>query len=367
MSVAATERGPKSSHAPETQDLRLPTVGLPLPKIPDAHPHPTTVPRTHAPPPSRRTRTPPPRSASPAWGGHGTKSENAIQASFGTKRPKLTESKAPTANSRPGKETRSASTSNAQKDAPTTPKPTATSAPGVAPKPMEPSSATKQNQFSVRSPYETDNWELLLRHHSLLSRHTTIPDSLRNGFNLGIHTITSTYAPPNHHSVEQNVDAFNQIVANEFLKGRFQGPFTQTHLETVIGPFQTSPISLIPKAGKPGKFRAVHNFSHPHSPSLHLTSINFGIQSNEFPCTWGTFSTVAFIIHNLPKGSQACTRDVAEAYRTIPARPDQWPGLVVRLHKNDSFALNLCNDFGLTSAGGAHGHLADAGADVYRA
>ena len=84
-----------------------------------------------------------------------------------------------------------------------------------------------------------------------------------------------------------------------------------------------------------------------------------------FPCTWGNFDTICFTIFNLPPGSQAAIRDVAEAYRTIPVTSDQWPELVIRLHGNDEFAINLCNDFGLTSAGGIYGKLGDATLDIF--
>jgi hypothetical protein len=78
---------------------------------------------------------------------------------------------------------------------------------------------------------------------------------------------------------------------------------------------------------KPGKYHVVHDFSHPHSPLPEAVSINSHIDSNDFPCTWGTFSTVALLITRLPPGSQASIRDTAEAYRTIPAAPSQWPAL----------------------------------------
>ena len=75
---------------------------------------------------------------------------------------------------------------------------------------------------------------------------------------------------------------------------------------------------------------------------------------------------MALLIARLPPGSQASIRDVAEAYRTIPVKPAQWPGLVIRLQAEDQFAVNTCNNFGLVSAGGVYGLLADAGADIFR-
>jgi hypothetical protein len=82
-------------------------------------------------------------------------------------------------------------------------------------------------------------------------------------------------------------------------------------------------------------------FSYPHTPTSTTASINYSIDTDLFPC-----ATVCFIIHNLPPGSQAAIRDVAEAYRTIPITPCQWPGLVIKLRDEDTFAINTCNNFG---------------------
>ena len=74
---------------------------------------------------------------------------------------------------------------------------------------------------------------------------------------------------------------------------------------------------------------------------------------------------MALIIARLPLGSQALAHDVAEVYWTIPTKPAQWPGLIIRLQADDQFAINKCNNFGLTSAGGMHGMVADMGADIF--
>jgi hypothetical protein len=138
-------------------------------------------------------------------------------------------------------------------------------------------------------------------------------------------------------------------------------------VERIVGPFQSSPLSVIPKPGKPGKFRLIQNLSSPHSPRNGISSINSAIDSSLFPCTWGTFATISFLIFHLPINSQAAVRDVKEAYRTIPLRPSQWAGLVVRLEGSDRFAIDTCNCFGLASSGGIYGRIGDAGAQLFRA
>ena len=233
---------------------------------------------------------------------------------------------------------------------------------------MEPRAALEHRRSSPLTPYHSSAWAKELLRQGLQGRYPLLLQGFAHGFDLGIPTISYTHTPPNHPSIRVLCDVYNNIVDNEFATGRYIGPFTRSQLEAVLGPFQTSPLSLVPKASKPGKFRAVHNFSHPYNspPTGNATSINSHIDGDRFPCTWGTFTTVALLFSRLPPGSQASVRDVAEAYRTIPVAPAQWPGLVVRLQADDQFAVNICNSFGLSSAGGVYGMVADAGADLFR-
>ena len=227
--------------------------------------------------------------------------------------------------------------------------------------------ALEHRKSQALTPYRVEAWESLLRRCNLHVKYPNLIHSLRKGFDAGIRPIYSTFTPANSPSLLLHPKAYQEMVTKEFNKGRYIGPCTRQEVESLIGPFQSSPLSWVPKPGKPGKYRAVHNFSHPHTPTPTSTSINCSIDADAFPCTWGTFATICFTIYNLPPGSQAAIRDVAEAYRTIPITPDQWPGLVVRLLGDDEFAINICNNFGLTSAGGIYGEVGDATLDIFRA
>lgn len=147
--------------------------------------------------------------------------------------------------------------------------------------------------------------------------------------------------------------------------GRYLGPLSKAKVETLIGPFQTAPLSIILKPGKPGKFRLIQNLSHSSSFLTHpIASINSFIDSNIYPCTYGTFSTICLLIWRLPPSSQGATQDVTEAYRTIPLHPSQYPGLVVHTSKS-SFAIDTSFCFGCLSAAGSYRGLADVGADIF--
>ena len=230
---------------------------------------------------------------------------------------------------------------------------------------MEPKIALEQRRSKTVCPYKHSTWAAELTRLGLHPKYPTVVDGFLNGFDLGIPYIFSTYIPPNNPSVTHLPNVYKSTINNEFAAERYIGPFSRAELEAEVGPFQTSPLSFIPKESKPGKYRAIHNFSFPHKPSPKATSINSHINSEDFPCTWGTFSTIVQLIAHLPQGSQASVRDVAEAYRTIPANQSQWPGLVIRLQEENQYAVNVCNNFGLTSAGGVYRMVADAGTDIF--
>ena len=230
---------------------------------------------------------------------------------------------------------------------------------------MGPRATLEQRRRSPLTPYNREAWAEELLGHGLQGKYPLLIHGFTNGFSLGIPQIQCTYALPNHSSLKLLHNVYSSIVDNEFTAGHYIGPFTHSQLEADLGPFQTSPLLLIPKTLKPGKYQAVHNFSHPHTLRPEAVSVNSHINSDDFLCTWGTFATVALLITHLPPGSQAAICDVAEAYRTIPVMPAQWPGLVVHLQAEDQFMVNTCNNFGLALVGGVYGMVADVGADIF--
>jgi len=160
-------------------------------------------------------------------------------------------------------------------------------------------------EFRISTPYQPDKWHDLLQIHSLLDKYAHIPSSLQYGFNAGIKYIAHMFIPHNDKLIAMHQSFFQQIIDCEFSTTRYEGPFSQQQVEDCIGPFQTSPLSIIPKLHKPGKFQIVQNFSSPYTGAPGTRSINADITSSHFPCTWGTFETICSTIHHLPKGSQA--------------------------------------------------------------
>ena len=211
----------------------------------------------------------------------------------------------------------SASTGSSQEAAPPLLTQTDTDARGVEAPTMGPKLALERRRLEPLTPYKTRAWAQELARLALADKYPLLVPGLANGFTLSVPHVFRTYTPPNHVSVRSLPNVYSSIIANEFATGRYIGPFTCSQLEAEIGPFQSSSLSLVPKTLKPNKFCAVHNFSHPHDPTPEATSVNSHIDSDAFPCTWGTFATVTLLIARLPPSSQAAVHDVAEAYRTI--------------------------------------------------
>jgi hypothetical protein len=225
----------------------------------------------------------------------------------------------------------------------------------------------KQRKLKALTPYNPEAWEKELNAASLLNRYPHIPEGLCRGFHLDIPNVRCTQVPDNKESIVTYQQEFNFIVQTEIKKGRYIGPFKADELECLIGPFQSSPFSIIPKPGHPGRYHIIQNYSFPHITLAKFpnASINSYIDPDNFPSTWGTSHILALTISRLPPGSQFAIRDVSEAYHTIPIHTSQWPGAVVWI-LDELFCIDTCMCFGLRPSAGAYGSLADTGLDLFR-
>lgn len=242
---------------------------------------------------------------------------------------------------------------------------------------MELTGALTANRILATTPLKVDAWQSALSSLHLTVKYPTLVNSIRYGFDAGVPIIRYTFSPPNPTpnrkliSTEDYGRAFQDVLSKELARGRWLGPYTRAVIEEALGPFRTSPISFTPKSGNPGKFRLVQNFSYPHHPlslpsiPTTITSINSQIDSTLYPCLWGTFTNTCRLIWTLPPGSQGAVRDISEAYHTVPLHPSQWAGIAIRVGE-DEFCLDTRDMFGLTSAPGIFGHVADAGMDISR-
>jgi len=200
----------------------------------------------------------------------------------------------------------------------------------------------------------------------LLSKYPNLPQSIQTGFLLKLPKITETQTPPNTTTIIGLSNQFNNIINLKITKQRYLGPITRDDMESLIGPFQSSPFSIIPKPGRPDNFCILQNYSFPHNilNAFPNPSINSSINSDNFPTTWGTFTVISLLIHQLLPNSQVGTRDVTEAYQTIPLHHSQWPRAVARI-RDDAFCIDMSTCFGVSPSLGVYGSLTDAGTDLF--
>ena len=222
-------------------------------------------------------------------------------------------------------------------------------------------------KIKALTPYHPKAWEDEFCKAGLSEKYSHIVTGLHYGFHIGLPLINNTQSPPNKNSVVKFAGEFNRIVQNEIQKGHYLGPISRRNMETLISPFQSSPFSIIPKPGQVDKYRNIQNYSFPSSTSNKFpnSSINSQVNSDLFPTTWGTFAVVTLLIHRLLPGSQLATRDVAEAYRTIPLHHSQWPSTVVHMG-DDAFAIDTALAFGSGPSAGMYGTVRNAASDILR-
>lgn len=234
-----------------------------------------------------------------------------------------------------------------------------TGAPYADPSPTPLNNVTSSPELlAIVTPFIPDEWERLLNNIIPFNSFSDVPISMRFGFDMGVHSPPShTYTPPNHNSAVLFPDHVISYIRNELSLGRYSGPFSQSRLECLIGPFRTSPLGTVPKSFGSTDRRIVQDLSYPRNDP-NLSSVNYQINIEDFRCDWGTFNEVRSIVIDAPEGSEAATLDVDAAFRCCPVTPSQQRNFVIQW--DNSFYVDHNAPFGATSAGGVFGRVADA-------
>lgn len=194
-----------------------------------------------------------------------------------------------------------------------------------------------------------------LRAVGLWEDFSDVPQSLRLGFTTGLSSPpSSTFTPANHNSSSLDSSFISSYITSEHAAGRYADPFTRSRLFDLIGHFRSSPLGLVPKG--PSSFRLIQDLSFPRNDPT-TASPNSLINSDDFPCEWGTFADASDLILAAPAGSEAATFDVTGAYRCTPVRPDEQNWLVVQWE--GEFWIDRAVCFGLASSAGLWGRIAD--------
>jgi len=226
------------------------------------------------------------------------------------------------------------------------------------------SCAPTSDFFSIITPFIPDAWEETLIACNLINIYPDIPTFLRFGFDMGVLSkLTATYTPPNHSSSLLSPDAIDAHINKELSLRRYTGPFSRSHLELIIGPFRSSPLGTVNKAGSSGELRVIQDLSFPRSDPF-ISSVNAEIDILNFQCTWGSFHEVCLMVITAPPGTEAATLNVDSAFCCCPILPSQHPHFIIGW--KDLFYIDHNAPFGASSSGGVFGRLADAFIDILK-
>ena len=147
----------------------------------------------------------------------------------------------------------------------------------------------------IVTPYRADVFERRLRALNLLGKHSQLPAHIRGGFPMGkFSPIEKTYVPNNYAKRREHFAFIKEYVREEVSLRRMEGPYDEKRVKSILkSDFITSPLFVKDKAGSPGKFRLVRNFSHKNEDGV---SVNNAIDLDDYPTEWGNAHSVAQIV-----------------------------------------------------------------------
>ena len=102
----------------------------------------------------------------------------------------------------------------------------------------------------AQTPYKPTAWLSHITSACIIFRYPHLHNSLIHGFAANLPSLSSIFTPPNNISIGEHQEVFDEIVAKEFSKGRYLSPLSRLEIKDNLGPFQSSPLSLVSKAGQ---------------------------------------------------------------------------------------------------------------------
>ena len=135
-------------------------------------------------------------------------------------------------------------------------------------------------------------------------------------------------------------DVVAQYLAKEVSLGRVAGPFTSSPLAS---PLHTNRFGVIPKRGRPGKWRLIVDLSLPPGGS-----VNDGIDGNDFPLSYSRVDDAIDFIMQEGRGTLLAKVDIRDAYRLIPIHPHDRH--LLGMSWDNQLYVDLALPFGLRSA-----------------
>lgn len=140
-------------------------------------------------------------------------------------------------------------------------------------------------------------------------------------------------------SALQNPHAVDEYLSREVNLGRVAGPFVAPPVTSL----HVSRFGVIPKRGRPGKWRLIVDLSHPDGGS-----VNDGIDGDEFSLTYARVDDAIDFIMKEGPGTLLAKIDIRDAYRLVPIHIEN--RRLLGMEWKGHFYIDLALPFGLRSA-----------------
>ena len=194
----------------------------------------------------------------------------------------------------------------------------------------------------ITTPLIAATWEEALRQHPAKQFRDYVVSGIKSGFRVGFdytnHKLVSSKS--NMLSASSNPQIIEEYLQHEVSLGRMWKPPLAL---VALRPLQVSPIGVIPKKHKPGKWRLIVDLSAPEG-----SSVNDGIDKDTCSLSYVSIDKIVDCILEVGRGVEMAKIDIKEAYRNIPVHPEDRPLLGVRW-QNELYLDNVL-PFGLRSA-----------------
>ena len=202
----------------------------------------------------------------------------------------------------------------------------------------------------IQTPARLEVWKQLLASHPDQQFAGLILEGLSSGFRVGFQHHSSQLRQANSNMRITQPQVVSDYIKDELQAGRL---VELTKTEAEAWNVHCSPIGIIPKKNKPGKWRLIVDLSAPEG-----ASVNDGIQKEACSLSYISVDTVADRVLDLGQGALLAKMDVKQAYKMVPVHPQDRPLLGMKWA--DKVFVDKTLPFGLRSAPLIFSALADA-------
>ena len=169
----------------------------------------------------------------------------------------------------------------------------------------------------IESPIRVNVWRQSLTEHPDQRFVQYMLKGLEEGFRIGFQ-----YQQAQLIGCKSNLVINNPSVVTEYLdtEVRLNRVVKLSREEADQAGIHCSPIGIIPKKNKPGKWRLIVDLSSPEG-----ASVNDGIDKDMSRLSYTSIDAIAEKVLSLGRGAMLAKMDIKQAYRIIPIHPeDRW-------------------------------------------